>query len=115
MGWEINTHYGYGAIIKYIDPLKDLYDDPEYNVAGLISGTFMDQCGGFGESGMYVMIKDTTIHFSKDNFGNYPLLIKIPETESYQKALWRDKIIEFCSKNNMDFEEPSWMLATFSG
>lgn len=112
MAWEIDHYYGFGSIVKKNNPNN--WDNPKHAVEDISFGTFGDQCNNLGDYGNYVIIKDTCINLSKDNFGNYPLLIKIHVTESYKMALWRDKIIKFSTLNDMTFEEPSWMIATFS-
>lgn len=114
MSWQIDTHVGYGATLK----LPKHYETEVLNEEGVIFGAFGDASGNSMDYGYYIIIKDAP-RFKIDRDAaqtqNFNWCIKIPSVEQYQLDLWRDKIIAFCAKRNIEFDEPSWMVATFGG
>jgi len=116
MSYQISSQVGFGSKLK-IDATCDEIEDVA-NDEGVIYGAFGDACSG-DFYGYYIMVKDAPLFdISEDNVmenGFSDWYIKIPNVEKYQLDLWRDKIIAFCAKRNIEFEEPSFMIVTYGG
>jgi hypothetical protein len=122
MSYQISSNVGFGSKLKVNngdDSVDAIYDEPITDKEGVIFGAFGDATCCGPNYGYYVMVKDAPFfdisedNVMENNFSDW--CIKIPNVEQYQLDLWRDKIVAFCAKRNIEFEEPSFMVVTYGG